>query len=83
MDAKRKSLKDNPRQCAPEGAQTGHLNKSATLQDLLDATMALEPGKRILKDMLRRTSKHLSNCLGKLPSDIQVSQLIEVAWPSL
>jgi len=78
MNRKRRNVRDNPRQCAAEGAQAGHLKESATLRDLFDATIAREPGKQIVRDMLRRTSKHLCNCLGKLPSDIQISQLLEV-----
>jgi hypothetical protein len=78
MDLKRRNVNDNPRHRAAEGTGTGHLKEPATLKDVLDAMIAQKSWKRSMTDMLKRTSEHISDCLGKPPAAIQVSQLITV-----
>ncbi len=78
MDAKERNMKDNPRDDAAERTRTGRSKELATLKDLLDALTAQESREGATTDMLRRTSEHISDFLGKPPSAIQVSLLITV-----
>ncbi len=78
MDMKRKSMDDNPRLRAAEGTGTSQLKEPATLRDLLEVMIAQGSRQRSMTDMLKRTSQHISECLGNPSAAIQVSQLITV-----
>ena len=77
MDARERNIKDMRGDNAAR-TQTDHLKELATLKDLFDAMIAQKSKKRSMTGMLKRTSEHISACLGKPTSAIQVSQLIMV-----
>jgi hypothetical protein len=76
MDMKRGTANNNSRHGACEATSTGHLKEPATLKGLLDTMIAQKPRENSITAMLRRTSEHISDCLGKPASVIQVAQLI-------
>jgi hypothetical protein len=62
----------------PPADRVNHLKDPATLKDLLDAMIVQKSRERSIIGMLKRTAEHISACLGKPTSAIQVSQMIMV-----
>jgi integrase len=79
MDARERSVEEIPGDNVGASTQTGHLKDPATLKGLLDAMIAQNSRERSMTAMLRRTCEHISNCLGKPTSVIQVAQLITLS----
>jgi hypothetical protein len=75
---KRGTVNDNSRHAASEATSTDQVREPATLKDLLGAVIGQKSREPAMTGMLRGTSEHISDCLGKSASAIRVSQLITV-----